>query len=82
MGCRLGISSSVSIFRTSSARSLAAFNSSLGIEVCPLTNMPVFGTLVLPFMKATWIFPSSVMVRKYVTYEMAMSEASAKANSC
>ena len=76
------MSSSVSIFRTSSARFLAAFNSNLGIDNCPLIDIPLLGTFVLPFMKATWIFPSSVMVRKYVTYEMAMSEASAKAYSC
>ena len=76
------MSSSVSIFRTYSARSLAAFNSNLGIDVCPLIDMPFFGTLVFPFMKATWIFPSSVMVLRYVTYDMARSEASANAYSC
>ena len=82
MGWRLGISSSVSIFRTSSARSRAAFNSNLGIEICPLIDIPFEGTDVLPLMKAMWIFPSSVMVLRYVTYDRASSEASAKANSC
>ena len=61
------MSSSCSIRRMSWARCRAALSSNLGIEICPFMDMPFFGTFVLPFMKATWIDPSSVTVRKYET---------------
>ena len=61
------MSSSCSIWRMSWARFRAAFSSNLGIEICPFMDMSFCGTFVLPFMKATWIDPSSVTVRKYET---------------
>ena len=58
------MSSSCSICRMSWARCRAALSSNLGIEICPFMDMPLSGTFVFPFMKATWMVPSSVTVRK------------------
>ena len=58
------MSSSCSICKISWARFRAALSSNLGMEICPFMDMPLSGTFVLPLTKATWMVPSSVMVRK------------------
>ena len=76
------MSNSFSVTSTCFASSFAASSSALGMEIWPLNDVFFGNTLAFPLIKEIKMLPSEVSVLRYMTWHIARSDASAKANSC